>query len=158
MFEKVLEIYKSKGLTLAFAESCTGGWLAKAVTDNPGASEVFLGSLVTYANEAKENLLGVPMDVIEEYGAVSYTVARAMAEGVAAALMADVSLAVTGIAGPGGGSAEKPVGTVYMAVCAKGHTSVRLLRIGDGNYSRDKIRRAVLEIAEYRLIMTAEEL
>jgi len=106
--------------TVAVAESCTGGNLANRITNVPGASEVFLAGYVTYANEAKMHALGVPAELIAEHGAVSEPVARAMAEGAMREAGADYGLATTGIAGPGGGTAEKPVGTVFTALAARG--------------------------------------
>jgi nicotinamide-nucleotide amidase len=100
------------GRTLAFAESCTGGQLAKRITDSPGVSSFFLGSAVTYSNEAKTRILGVEPGLIEEFGAVSAEVAKAMAEGAREQYGADFSVAVTGVAGPDGGTEEKPVGFV----------------------------------------------
>jgi nicotinamide-nucleotide amidase len=105
-----------RGLTLTTAESCTGGLLADRVTDVPGASEVFHEGFVTYSNKAKSDLLGVSADLIERHGAVSAEVAMAMAEGANHRAKADFALALTGIAGPGGGSAEKPVGLVHIAL------------------------------------------
>ena len=101
--------------TLATAESCTGGLLASTLTDVPGSSEWFKGSVVAYANDVKSGLLGVPPEVIEEHGAVSEPVVLAMARGVLEATGANVSVAISGIAGPGGGTPDKPVGTVWMA-------------------------------------------
>jgi nicotinamide-nucleotide amidase len=107
---------KRRGLTLATAESCTGGLLSSRITDVPGASEVFHEGFVTYSNSAKAEILGVPADLIESHGAVSAEVARSMAEGAQKRAKADFALALTGIAGPGGGSAEKPVGLVHIAL------------------------------------------
>lgn len=107
---------KRRGLTLATAESCTGGLLSSRITDVPGASEVFHEGFVTYSNSAKAEILGVPADLIESHGAVSAEVARSMAEGAQKRAQADFALALTGIAGPGGGSAEKPVGLVHIAL------------------------------------------
>lgn len=109
------EALKRKGWMLAVAESCTGGGIAHACTAIPGSSEWFERGFVTYSNRAKTEMLGVPAELIERYGAVSEEVARAMAEGALRYSHAHVAVAVTGIAGPGGGSAEKPVGTVWLA-------------------------------------------
>ena len=107
------------GETLATAESCTGGYLANKITNVPGASEVFLAGYVTYSNEAKTHSLGVPAELIAEHGAVSAPVARAMAEGAMRESGATFALATTGIAGPGGGTPEKPVGTVFIALARR---------------------------------------
>jgi nicotinamide-nucleotide amidase len=108
--------------TIAVAESCTGGLIAERLTDVPGASEYFLGGVVAYADAAKESLLGVPAALIEEHGAVSDPVVRAMAEGVRERFGADFGVAVTGISGPGGGSEDKPVGLVHVALSRKSGT------------------------------------
>ncbi len=113
--------------TLAVAESCTGGFLAHRLTNVPGASEVFLAGYITYANEAKVAALGVPAEAIAESGAVSETVARAMAEGARQKSGATYALATTGIAGPGGGSEAKPVGTAFVALAGDGETVVKHL-------------------------------
>lgn len=113
--EAVVLRLSETGRTVATAESCTGGLIAKRLTDVSGASDVFHSGYVTYANEAKERMLGVPASLLEQYGAVSEPVARAMAEGALARSGADVAMAVTGIAGPTGGTDEKPVGTVWTA-------------------------------------------
>ena len=115
----------SSGRTLAVAESCTGGLVSRRITELAGSSEYFLGGMVTYADEAKRAHLGISGELLARNGAVSEEVARAMAEGVARAFGADAGLAVTGVAGPGGGSAEKPVGTVWYAVHLDGRTRAR---------------------------------
>lgn len=123
----LVSLLRARGMTLAVAESCTGGLLAKRVTDLAGCSDVFLGGCVTYANEAKMKLLGVRAETLEAYGAVSEQTAREMARGVRLALGASMGLATTGIAGPGGGTPEKPVGTVYVAIStAEGERVKRL--------------------------------
>ncbi|MFL6006316.1 MAG: nicotinamide-nucleotide amidohydrolase family protein [Gaiellaceae bacterium] len=112
--EVVLDLCRARGWTLATAESCTGGMVAARLTSVPGSSDVFLGSVVSYANEVKERELGVPRDTLERYGAVSEETAAAMSAGVRERLGADVAVSVTGIAGPGGGTADKPVGLVHL--------------------------------------------
>jgi nicotinamide-nucleotide amidase len=114
--EHVLTLCREQGLTLATAESCTGGLVAERLTRVPGASDVFRGAIVAYANDVKERELGVPEELLREHGAVSAETAAAMAAGVRKRLAADVGVSVTGVAGPGGGSDEKPVGLVYIAV------------------------------------------
>jgi len=110
----------ASGRTLAVAESCTGGLLGGAITSIPGSSLYFSGGVVAYGNSAKISLLGVPPDLIAARGSVSREVALAMAEGVLSLFQADLAIAVTGVAGPGGGSRGKPVGTVWLAVVALG--------------------------------------
>lgn len=114
--QELAALFQSSGMTLALAESCTGGMIAARVTDIPGCSVWFKGGVVAYSNEVKQQLLQVSSTLLEQYGAVSEAVARAMAEGVRRAVGSDLALAVTGIAGPDGGTSEKPVGTVYIAL------------------------------------------
>lgn len=104
------------GKTIATAESCSGGLIAHRLTNVPGASTPFIGGIVAYSNRVKHALLAVPSSTLEQYGAVSEETARAMAEGARATLASSIAVAVTGIAGPGGGTPDKPVGLVYMAV------------------------------------------
>ncbi|MCE5238876.1 competence/damage-inducible protein A [bacterium] len=125
MAEVVEQLLRERGQTLAVAESCTGGLLASRITDISGASDVFLAGVVSYANEAKTSLLGVPAEIIAEHGAVSEECARAMAEGVRRVAGADYGLATTGIAGPTGGTDDKPVGLVYMALADERGTIVQ---------------------------------
>ena len=120
----VVDLLVERGVTVATAESCTGGHLADRLTNVPGASGVFMEGFVTYANEAKVRALGVEAGVIAAHGAVSEPVARAMAEGAREKAGVDFALATTGIAGPGGGTPEKPVGTVYIALAARGRATV----------------------------------
>lgn len=121
----VLETLKKQGKTIATAESCTGGLLSKMLTDLPGASDAFLGGICAYQNEIKEKLLFVSHELLEKHGAVSEECAAAMAEGARKALGSDIGVGITGIAGPGGGSEEKPVGTVYIAVSDGVETRVK---------------------------------
>jgi nicotinamide-nucleotide amidase len=116
-------------LRLATAESCTGGWIAKAVTDIPGSSQWFLGGYVTYSNAMKMRALGIHRRSLERYGAVSKAVAREMARGALRASGADVAVAVTGIAGPDGGSPEKPVGTVWFCWALRRGRAVKFLTL-----------------------------
>ncbi len=113
---KISEIFNKKGLTLACAESCTGGLLGHTITSVPGCSAWFLGGVISYSNNAKTDLLNVFKETIAEYGAVSGETALEMAAGVRQSLGSEVSIAITGIAGPGGGSEAKPVGTVFLAL------------------------------------------
>ena len=133
-------ILKERGATLALAESCTGGLLAKRLTDAPGSSEYFVEGLVTYSNEAKERLLGVPESLVADHGAVSEPVARKMAEGVMAGAGADYGLSITGVAGPGGGSDEKPVGLVWLGLAGAGETVAEKLDLSAWSRSREAIR------------------
>ncbi len=116
----VVRLLKARGMKFAAAESCTGGLISNRITNVPGASGVFTHGFVTYANEAKSGMLGVPALEIETHGAVSETVARRMAEGALAGSGADIAVAVTGIAGPGGGTEEKPVGTAWISTAVRG--------------------------------------
>jgi len=115
LVEEISERLREQGYTLGTAESCTGGMIAAAITDLPGSSQIFKGSIVSYSNEIKAKLLGVPQEILDSEGAVSGACVRAMAEGVAKALDVDAAIAISGIAGPGGGTDEKPVGMVYIA-------------------------------------------
>ena len=118
--EAVVKLLTERGKTLALAESCTGGYLAHRITNVPGSSAVFLAGYVTYSNEAKMAMLGIDPRLLSEYGAVSEQVARAMAEGACAKTDAKFALATTGIAGPSGGTEQKPVGTVFIALAGEG--------------------------------------
>ena len=138
----VLDRAKAEGWKIATAESCTGGLIAAGLTEIPGSSNVFERGFVTYSNEAKTELLGVPADLIAEHGAVSEPVARAMAEGALARSRADMAVAVTGIAGPGGGSAEKPVGLVFVGAARRGKAAVIERHVFDGD--RAEVRRATV--------------
>ena len=120
----VVELLREKRLTLSVAESCTGGLLANRITNVPGSSDVFNMGVVSYSNQSKSKLLGVPEDMIIEHGAVSEEVAKAMAEGIRRVSGSDVSVGITGIAGPAGGTPTKPVGLVYMSLCIDGRTQI----------------------------------
>lgn len=117
---KVIDANRAIGRKIAVAESCTGGLVAAALTEIPGSSDVLGSSFVTYSNEAKVTLLGVSMEMIETFGAVSIAVGWAMARGALEMSGADVAVAITGVAGPGGGSEKKPVGTVVFGMAEKG--------------------------------------
>jgi len=120
------KMLRDGGLSLSVAESCTGGLLSKLITDTPGCSDYFQGGVISYSNEVKIKLLGVSPETLEEFGAVSSNTALEMADGVRRALSTDIALAVTGIAGPGGGSPHKPVGLVFVALSrASGESLVR---------------------------------
>lgn len=135
----------ARGLTIATAESCTGGMIAAAITDIAGSSAVFGFGFVTYANDAKTALLGVDPLLIASHGAVSAEVAAAMAEGALARSHADRAIAVTGIAGPDGGSLEKPVGTVWFGLAARSRTTITECRVFPGD--RAAIRAATVDHA-----------
>lgn len=137
--EELIGLLKEKKASVATAESCTGGLVAASLVGVAGASEVFGAGFVTYANEAKEELIGVSHETLENYGAVSKETAREMAEGAARHGKAETSIATTGIAGPGGGTAEKPVGLVYIGSCAFGEVKVvKYIFTGD----REAVRQA----------------
>jgi nicotinamide-nucleotide amidase len=142
---RVLNACRARGLKLAVAESCTGGLLAAALTEIPGSSDVLDCGFVTYSNAAKQAMLGVPASVLETRGAVSKETAEAMAAGALERSGADLSAAVTGVAGPGGGTAQKPVGLVHLAAARRGGRLLdRERRYGD--LGRAEIRRrSVLE-------------
>jgi PncC family amidohydrolase len=145
------DLLRSSGKTLAVAESCTGGLLAGAVTSVPGSSDYFLGGVVAYHNAVKTVALGVPPLLIESRGAVSGEVALAMAEGALERLSADVSIATTGVAGPGGGSREKPAGTVWVAVVVRGgdrYSHCFRFRGDRGKVRRDAVRASLAAAAE----------
>ncbi len=140
-----LTILRTRGRRCVTAESCTGGLIAALLTSIPGSSDVVERGFVTYSNEAKIELLGVPADIIAQYGAVSAACAEAMAKGALAHSRADLAVSVTGVAGPGGGSAQKPVGLVYLGVATRDGASVVELRLGP--QSRDAIRELSLRKA-----------
>jgi len=143
---EILAAARAKGLRIATAESCTGGLIAGLITEIAGSSDVFERGFVTYSDEAKDDLLEVPTDLLHQHGAVSVQVAMAMADGALKHSLAQIALAVTGIAGPGGGTAAKPVGLVYIATAQLGgETEGHELRFGD--IGRDGVRLATVEAA-----------
>jgi nicotinamide-nucleotide amidase len=141
------------GYTLSVAESCTGGLIAERLTDVPGASGFFMEGVISYSNDSKINALGVDPELIKQHGAVSAEVAEAMARGVREGAETDFGLAVTGIAGPGGGTPEKPVGLVYIALSDDAHTEHRRLMLpGDRNLIRWRASQAALDLLRRRLL------
>ena len=140
----IVRLLTKKKKTLALAESCTGGMIANLITNVPGASKIFLGGVVSYSNEAKQKFLGVRLKSLQQYGAVSETVAREMAAGARKKFGADFAVAVTGIAGPSGGTKTKPVGTVFIA--AAGAFGVVVERKFNP-YGRDKFKKATAQQA-----------
>ncbi|HWU18093.1 MAG TPA: CinA family protein [Devosia sp.] len=148
--KEIIDFLTAAGKTIVTAESCTGGMIAAALTDIPGSSAAFYGGYVTYANAAKSRMIQVPARLIHDYGAVSNQVARAMADGARNTARVDYAVAVTGIAGPDGGTEKKPVGLVYVAVSSELATVVIEHRFGD--LGRDAVRRATVEAA-FELIL-----
>ena len=153
---QLIDVLRSKGIRMSAAESCTGGMIGCMMTSISGSSDVFLGSAVTYSNESKERILGVSHQTLLDHGAVSEETAREMAKGAIDVYDSDVSLAVTGIAGPGGATPEKPVGLVYIAV-ADGPRTVVTKNIFEGDRQAVRKQTAVealkllKELAEGRL-------
>jgi nicotinamide-nucleotide amidase len=141
----LLALLEARGLTLATAESCTGGLIAAALTAIPGSSAVVTRGFVTYSNEAKRDMLGVPWGVLEGYGAVSESTARRMAEGALRASRADIAVSCTGIAGPGGATPGKPVGLVFIGAARKDGATQVLRRVFPGD--RTAVRAATVDQA-----------
>ncbi len=151
----VLDLLRARGLTLATAESCTGGLVAARLTDVPGSSDAFLGAIVAYSNEVKAEQLGVPAEVLDTYGAVSAETAAAMADGARERLGADVAVSVTGVAGPGGGTEEKPVGLVFLhASGPMGERGRRLDFPGDRETIRGRAAVAALHLVRQLVTQT----
>ena len=148
--ERVLDACRARGWTLATAESCTGGLVAGALTEIAGSSDVIDRAFVTYSNAAKMQMLGVPKDTLDKFGAVSRQTAEAMAKGALERAGADLVVSITGIAGPGGGSAEKPVGLVHFATASRTRVIQREKRYGA--IGRSEVRRvSVLEALDMLL-------
>lgn len=154
--QRLVTEYTRRGLMIATAESCTGGMIAAAITDIAGSSVVLDRGFVTYSNDAKKDMIGVSAETLAAHGAVSRQTAIEMAKGALSRSKADRSVAVTGIAGPGGGSAEKPVGLVHLALAtASGDTQHWKLRFGD--LGRERIRRETVTRALEALLDTLTE-
>jgi PncC family amidohydrolase len=145
--ERIVREMTARHLTLALAESCTGGLVAARITDVPGASAMFLAGVVAYANSAKETILGVRKETLARYGAVSGETVREMALGACQLTGADAAISVTGIAGPGGGSTEKPVGTVWIGAALGGEVVARRFHFeGDREEIRERAAQAALTL------------
>ena len=145
--EKIGKALKKTRRTIAVAESCTGGLVASRITDVPGSSGYFRGGAIAYSNDIKTFLLGVPPETLEKHGAVSRQAALIMAKGVKSLMGSDVSAAITGIAGPSGGSKKKPVGLAYIAVfCGDEHYSEKVLYKGTRRELKEKFAEAVLRL------------
>jgi|SRR5215217_4667069 len=143
--KRIIDLLRDSNRTLVTAESCTGGMIAAALTDIPGASAVLHGGYVTYSNAAKSKMIQVPSRLIHDYGAVSNQVARAMADGARNTARVDIAVSATGIAGPDGGTEKKPIGLVYVAVSTDLATVVIEHRFGD--IGRDEVRKATVVAA-----------
>ena len=152
--ENVVQLLKERGLTLATAESCTGGLISAEITSVSGSSDVFGFGVCTYANEAKMKLLGVREETLASVGAVSEETAVQMAEGIRKLANADITVSVTGIAGPTGGSEEKPVGTVYIGFSSAGHTYAKRYIFTGGKFPEAANKR---EAIRYETALTALE-
>lgn len=148
--KRIIDLLRDSNKTIVTAESCTGGLIAAALTDIPGASAVLYGGFISYSNTAKSRMIQVPQRLIHDYGAVSNQVARAMADGARNTARVDVAVSATGIAGPDGGTEKKPVGLVYVAVSTDLATVVIEHRFGD--IGRDEVRRATV-VAALDLVM-----
>ena len=145
ILNKVSKKLHQKKISLATAESCTGGWLAKRITDLAGSSAIFDRGFVTYSNDSKQQMLGVQKNTIDGYGAVSEEVVKEMAKGAIENSNADISISISGVAGPDGGTEEKPVGMVCFGFMLRGQKPRSLTKIFDGE--RDKIRALAVDFA-----------
>lgn len=145
--QKVGELLKQRKLTISVAESCTGGLIQELITDVPGSSKYFLGGVVAYSNELKQKLVGVNPATLKKYGAVSSEVACELAKGVGEITGSDIGISTTGIAGPTGGTKDKPVGLVYIGLCTKDALkSFRFLFKGDRHRIRENTAKKALEL------------
>jgi PncC family amidohydrolase len=147
----------ARGLTLGVAESCTGGLIGDLLTDVPGSSRCFLGSVVAYANEAKQHILGVPEETLAQYGSVSEQTVTAMAQGALRLFDANLGLAATGVAGPGGGTPAKPVGLVYLALVADDGRSLVRRHFWDGDRRQNKQRSALAGLSLIEELLAATD-
>ncbi len=155
--QSVGELLKQQHLTLGLAESCTGGLIASYITDIPGSSAYFEGGIVAYSYQVKEHVLGVPAEILERDGAVSAETVMAMVTGARKTLNVDVALAITGIAGPGGGTPDKPVGLTYIGLASpRGELWRRHIWKGDRRRNREDSARAALELLKEHLESTVE--
>ena len=157
MAETVGKLLRAKGLTLAVAESCTGGYLSHLITSIPGCGDYYRGSLVSYDNALKTDILEVPSSLLERVGAVSEDVVKAMAEGVREKFTSDIGIATSGIAGPSGGTPDKPVGTIWVACALAGQTRAWKLQLGKDRHHNiemtavlllERLRRQLLGIGQ----------
>ncbi len=154
--KKMISLASENGVKIACAESCTGGMLSAAITAIPGASEVYLGGIVSYDNRIKSDVLGVNPEDIKKYGAVSQQIAEQMAEGVIKLTGADLAVSITGIAGPTGGTEEKPIGTVWIGIAKRGSApKAALLKFEDAG--RKKIRKNATKAALDMLIQAIKQ-
>jgi nicotinamide-nucleotide amidase len=150
--QSIGKLLNEQHLTLGLAESCTGGMVASYVTDIAGASEYFEGAIVAYSNQVKERVLGVPASTLERHGAVSAETVVAMAKGARKVLHVDVAVAITGVAGPSGGTLDKPVGLTYIGLCsARGELWRKYIWKGDRRQNREQAARAALELLKEHL-------
>ena len=156
VFQKAVQTLTQKKLTVTFAESCTGGLMCKSITDIPGASAVFHGGAVTYSNDIKTSVIGVRQKTIDEVTEVSGQCAAEMAEGARRVFRADIGISATGYAGPGGGTDENPVGTVFVGVSVRGKTSA--YRLYYPGKTRAEIRELVTAFAAYMTGCEADKL
>jgi nicotinamide-nucleotide amidase len=154
--ENLITHLKEKNLKIATAESCTGGLLSAALTHHAGSSLIFDCGFITYSNESKINLLGVPKDIIEKNGAVSAETAKAMAHGVLAKTMADIAISITGIAGPDGGTTEKPVGLVHFGIGIRYKALTSVHHHFTGN--RDDIRHMAVEFSLAQTLQSLKDI
>ncbi|RMH62101.1 MAG: competence/damage-inducible protein A [Calditrichaeota bacterium] len=157
LHDVLLEMLRNRKMTLSVAESFTGGLIQDQITDIPGASDVFLGGVVAYSNDAKKALLAVSDHTLRETGAVSAATALEMARGVQERFQSDCSIATTGIAGPGGATPNKPVGLCYIAACLKDHESVREFRFGLNNRRLNKLRGAISGLEMLRRLLNGHD-